>query len=440
MTNKQAYRELDLPAGATLAQVELSYRDMVRAWHPDRFGSDAALRKRAEAKLKRINLAYEVLKSGRQVTGERYADENCTYHGGDPRLAEVRSGRPVAVMVSAEGVSVRAQAAPREQVSYPTDSVLQVASQNCVWLATGREEPKGGIPSRGDELWLLTRDPEGIAQPFVVRVRFRNEYFAQVYSKRAVALLALRDARTVAEERRRSGPPSPTGMGSGMAQALAVVILVTLVCALVAALPKPPQQETLELRHRLDNSAPPSAQPLVQDNTRQAVLPVVKAQSIKPVAKPAIKPVLGTIQLSERSHSISFSVTEGGSLRPGELTKFSGTWKESAASGRPAGALELTFWPSDMRTMDRGMRTMLGTSRYFGSDQVRVSLNDIPLGTSSFSGFVPATVAVQKTEASSSASATVASTGQRLRLTFAVRLPGNDAPEYLTMEVQAKAK
>ncbi len=47
---------------------------MVKVWHPDRFGSDARLRRKAEDKLKQINDAYRVLQSGSTTAEETAKD------------------------------------------------------------------------------------------------------------------------------------------------------------------------------------------------------------------------------------------------------------------------------------------------------------------------------------------------------------------------------
>jgi curved DNA-binding protein CbpA len=59
----EALEVLALRPGATPVQIKEAYRDLVKVWHPDRFGSDARLRAKAEEKLQRINEAYRVLQS-----------------------------------------------------------------------------------------------------------------------------------------------------------------------------------------------------------------------------------------------------------------------------------------------------------------------------------------------------------------------------------------
>jgi hypothetical protein len=71
---KEALDVLALRPGATPVEIKEAYRDMVKVWHPDRFGSDPRLRQKAEEKLKQINKAYQVLESG-SGTGETYAAE-----------------------------------------------------------------------------------------------------------------------------------------------------------------------------------------------------------------------------------------------------------------------------------------------------------------------------------------------------------------------------
>jgi len=57
------YRTLELPTGASRQEVKRAYRDLAKAWHPDRFSHDSRLQEKAEEKLKEINEAskYENL-------------------------------------------------------------------------------------------------------------------------------------------------------------------------------------------------------------------------------------------------------------------------------------------------------------------------------------------------------------------------------------------
>lgn len=53
---------LGLAPGATRQQLEDTYRDLVKVWHPDRFQSDPSLRLKAQEKLRELNIAYEGLR------------------------------------------------------------------------------------------------------------------------------------------------------------------------------------------------------------------------------------------------------------------------------------------------------------------------------------------------------------------------------------------
>lgn len=57
------YQVLEIEPGASQDEIKQAYKDLAKVWHPDRFSNDTRLRQKAEEKLKRINAAYEFLKS-----------------------------------------------------------------------------------------------------------------------------------------------------------------------------------------------------------------------------------------------------------------------------------------------------------------------------------------------------------------------------------------
>jgi curved DNA-binding protein CbpA len=65
----EAFDILALRPGATPSEIKEAYRDLVKVWHPDRFGNDGRLREKAELQLKRINEAYRILQSDSAVAG-----------------------------------------------------------------------------------------------------------------------------------------------------------------------------------------------------------------------------------------------------------------------------------------------------------------------------------------------------------------------------------
>jgi len=56
------YKILGLTSGASPGEVKRAYRKLVKAWHPDNFPHSPQQRQKAEAKIKKINEAYESLK------------------------------------------------------------------------------------------------------------------------------------------------------------------------------------------------------------------------------------------------------------------------------------------------------------------------------------------------------------------------------------------
>ncbi|HEY9709311.1 MAG TPA: GUN4 domain-containing protein [Oculatellaceae cyanobacterium] len=64
MNNKNRYYEiLDLEQTASLEEVKQAYKDLAYVWHPDRYSHNPRLQKKAEEKFKKVNQAYEILRS-----------------------------------------------------------------------------------------------------------------------------------------------------------------------------------------------------------------------------------------------------------------------------------------------------------------------------------------------------------------------------------------
>jgi tetratricopeptide (TPR) repeat protein len=61
----RCYSILGVGYGASSEELKLAYHDLVREWHPDKHQHDAKVQKRAEEKLKQINVAYAKLKDYR---------------------------------------------------------------------------------------------------------------------------------------------------------------------------------------------------------------------------------------------------------------------------------------------------------------------------------------------------------------------------------------
>ena len=61
MDSIEALKVLDLCPGASYNEIRQAYRDLVKVWHPDRFGSDERLRAKALEQIKLVNEAYQWL-------------------------------------------------------------------------------------------------------------------------------------------------------------------------------------------------------------------------------------------------------------------------------------------------------------------------------------------------------------------------------------------
>lgn len=61
MRLEDCYQLLDVQPGASDEELKAAHRDLTKVWHPDRFGNDPLLRRKAEEKLKAINEAYETI-------------------------------------------------------------------------------------------------------------------------------------------------------------------------------------------------------------------------------------------------------------------------------------------------------------------------------------------------------------------------------------------
>lgn len=63
MDIKHCFEILDLNPDASMDEVKQAYKDLVNIWHPDRFGTNPRLRRKAETKLKEITRAYAMVES-----------------------------------------------------------------------------------------------------------------------------------------------------------------------------------------------------------------------------------------------------------------------------------------------------------------------------------------------------------------------------------------
>ena len=93
----EAYRTLDLSPGASDADVKRAWRELTKVWHPDRFGHDPDLRRRAEEKAKALNEAFEAIRDAREggafPRGEEGVPAGRREDGGSPEAAASEARR-----------------------------------------------------------------------------------------------------------------------------------------------------------------------------------------------------------------------------------------------------------------------------------------------------------------------------------------------------------
>lgn len=97
MNLEDCYRLLDVQPGASDEELRAAHRDLTKVWHPDRFGNDPLLRRKAEEKLKAINEAYEaILAFNHGHASKRFGSRPAPSGSDDsrsPRASAVVSGR-----------------------------------------------------------------------------------------------------------------------------------------------------------------------------------------------------------------------------------------------------------------------------------------------------------------------------------------------------------
>lgn len=102
LETSECYRVLEVAPGASFEEIREAWRDLVQVWHPDRFRANSRLHRKAEERLKKINLAYETLKNGEPPAFAGEAAQPPVY---EPETAGGRGQHPNIWDAFAEGVN-----------------------------------------------------------------------------------------------------------------------------------------------------------------------------------------------------------------------------------------------------------------------------------------------------------------------------------------------
>lgn len=138
MDTKRYFEILKLDANASLSEVKQAYQDLVNVWHPDRFSHNPRLQKKAEEKLKKINMAYSevcsFLESEERLRFEAKAE------GMARREAEAKAKQEAEYKARAEAKfrEAKAEAAARRREKAKAKSESDIDWENRVLLADGR--------------------------------------------------------------------------------------------------------------------------------------------------------------------------------------------------------------------------------------------------------------------------------------------------------------
>jgi hypothetical protein len=194
----KAYELLGVKPGVSNRELKAAHRDLAKVWHPDRFLHDPPLREKAQEKLKEINEAYELLKSGKTP---RPAPAAQTVYTAKSRSRSQRSGNwkwvavPLLVFLAVFAVTTRsllqrrsAVVLPEPEVQQEPASVEQESSTRPARKVSSREEPSTQVaatssesppsaPTAAVETVTVTIDPESglLAKPDC-RLRSRMTY------------------------------------------------------------------------------------------------------------------------------------------------------------------------------------------------------------------------------------------------------------------------
>ncbi len=219
MNVQEAYSTLETDYGSSLDAIEKSYRNLIRVWHPDRFTKSPDLHAFAEEKSKRLNHARDVLRAawstgkliddaGPEVRSETptdgYEDHLARYLGDDPRIRSRTylelSGRESAIALTKHGIilATMAKSDVDEVMYYPTAAIQCVLNSKEMFLRPDCTACRVTdlLPT---DVMIIADDPEQLVRNHLVKLRFRNEYFAKLFIKRTVSMLGLQEAPPIPE-------------------------------------------------------------------------------------------------------------------------------------------------------------------------------------------------------------------------------------------------
>jgi curved DNA-binding protein CbpA len=156
MDIRRCFEILELKSGALLDEAKQAYKDIVNVWHPDRFSNNPRLKRKAEEKLKEINVAYETVKSFLSRKQEVGPEQKATPQAqGGPQARDktevaVEAGTRIILDVcSSLYKTLRRILVSQTSKAGPQDKVEPGRLNQAQWQSMGRGRVKGRGRGRG---------------------------------------------------------------------------------------------------------------------------------------------------------------------------------------------------------------------------------------------------------------------------------------------------
>ncbi len=127
MDIQRCFEILELDRGASPDEAKQTYKDIVNVWHPDRFSNNPRLKRKAEEKLKEVNVAYETVKSFLSRKQEAEPEQKPASQAKAEAEAEVRT------KARAETEYHKAQAGPqaRDKIEVAVEAGTRIVFKVC---------------------------------------------------------------------------------------------------------------------------------------------------------------------------------------------------------------------------------------------------------------------------------------------------------------------
>ncbi len=167
MTPKKSFEILEIQPNATVEDIKKAYRDLANVWHPDRFSHSIRLKKKAEEKLKEINIAYQ------ELTANQF-DNSMQSMG--TQIAEKRNYPRKSCLIAIEYAS-------HDRIFSPFTDFIQNISCSGIFIQTEKPFIVGqkitstfSLPRFGDLKNILGEIIRNSPQGIGVKFRISNRY------------------------------------------------------------------------------------------------------------------------------------------------------------------------------------------------------------------------------------------------------------------------